>query len=207
MWVGGIEMKIEEAIKELDKTKKNFKQSYDLIINLKNIDLKKPENRISKEIILPYEKGRPASVCVLSENFGINKEEIERIANSKRDIKKFVKRYEFFLASPDLMPFIGKTLGKYLAPQGKMPQPLPPNLSKEQINNLIKTKERSVRVRLKSSLNIQVMVGKEGMKNEEIVENIKTVLKEITAMLPKARAQIKDVLLKKTMSKPIKIEF
>jgi len=204
--VGGNKMKIEEALKALKESKRNFKQKIDLIINLKNIDLKKPENRIKKEIILPYGKGEPAKVCVISED-NFSKEKIEALAQSKKEAKKFVKSYDFFLASPSLMPVIGKSLGKYMAPLDKIPQPLPPNATNDVIENIIKIKEKSVKFALKSGLNIQLSVGNEDMKDEEIIENIKTVIKEVEKALPKGSAQIKNIMIKKTMSKPIKIDI
>lgn len=200
-------MKIDEALKELENKKRNFEQTYDLIINLKNIDLSKPENKIKKEIVLPHGKGKPSKVCVISEKNGFTKEKIESLGSNKKEAKKFVKSYDFFLATPTLMPIIGKALGKYLAPKNKMPQPIPPNASEEEIEKIVKIKERSVRFALKSELNIQVPVGKEGMPLQQIKENIIAVLKEVVASLPKGRAQIKNVLIKKTMSKPIKIDL
>ena len=200
-------MKIEDALKELEKEKRNFQQTYDLIINLKNIDLKKPENRIKKEIVLPHGRGKPAKICVVTESNGFTKEKLESLASSKKEAKKFVKSYDFFLASPTLMPIIGKTLGKYLAPRDKMPQPIPPNATKEDLERIIKIKERSIKVALKSGLNIQVPVGIEGMPLEQIAENVKTVLREVINALPKKRAQIKNAMIKKTMSKPIKIDI
>jgi len=199
-------MKIEEAIEKLKESKRGFNQTYDLILNLRNIDLKKPENRISKEIALPHGRGKPVSVCIFSDKFGIGKSKIEEMAENKKNAKKLAKRYDFFLASADLMPTIGRILGRYLAPAGKMPQPFPPNLAKEQIEALSKRKEMSIRVNLKTSPHIQVPVGTEGMETEQIKENVDTVLKEVIDALPKGRSQIKNILLKKTMSKPIKIE-
>lgn len=200
-------MKIDEALKELEDKKRNFEQTYDLIINLKNIDLSKPENKIKKEIVLPYGKGKPAAVCVISEKRGFTKEKIEAIGNNKKEAKKFAKSYDFFLATPTLMPIIGKALGKYLAPKNKMPQPIPPNASDEEIEKIVKMKERSVRFALKSELNIQIPVGKEGMSSENIKSNIISAVKDVVASLPKGRAQIRNVMIKKTMAKPIKIDL
>lgn len=205
--VGGVDMKLENALKELEKEKRNFEQTYDLIINLKNIDLSKPENKIKKEIVLPYGKGKPAKVCVISEKKGFTKEKIEALGASKKEAKKFAKSYDFFLATPTLMPIIGKAIGKYLAPKNKMPQPIPPNATDEDIEKMIKIKEKSIRFALKSELNIQLPVGKESMPLEHIIENVKTVLKEVISSLPKGKAQIKNIMIKKTMSKPIKIDL
>jgi len=200
-------MKIEEAIENLKKEKRNFDQTFDLIINLRNIDLKKPENRITKEIALPHGKGKDAKVGIFSDKFGIGKAEIEKLAKNKKDAKKLAKEYDFFIATADLMPLIGKSLGRFLAPRGKMPQPIPPIFTKEQIDKIIEKKKKSILVRVKTSPQIQVPVGKQSMDTKAIKENVQHVLKEVIAALPKGRAQIKDVYLKVTMSKPIKIEW
>ncbi|MEM5779396.1 MAG: hypothetical protein QXJ96_03185, partial [Candidatus Aenigmatarchaeota archaeon] len=156
---------------------------------------------------LPYGKGKSAAVCVISEKRGFTKEKIEAIGNNKKEAKKFAKSYDFFLATPTLMPIIGKALGKYLAPKNKMPQPIPPNASDEEIEKIVKMKERSVRFALRSELNIQIPVGKEGMELEHIKSNIISAVKDVIASLPKGRAQIKNVMIKKTMTKPIKIDL
>ncbi len=201
-------MKIEEAVKELKKEKKRkFDQTVDLIINLKNIDLKKPENRIKKEIELPHGRGKDAKVGIFSEKFGIGKAKIEEISKDKKKAKKLAKEYDFFIATADLMPFIGKTLGRYLAPRGKMPQPVPPTFTKEQIDKIIEKKKKSILINVKTSPLIQVPVGKESMDEKEIIENVEHVLKSVVNALPKGRSQIKSVYLKLTMSKPIKIEW
>lgn len=201
-------MKIEEAITELKKTEqRKFDQTYDLIINLKNIDIKKPENKISKEIMLPHGKGKPVSVFVFSEQNGINKARLEEMAANKKEAKKLSKQYDFFLGTPELMPLIGKTLGRYLAPLGKMPQPIPPNATEEMINAIKKRKENAVRLRIRNMPAFQVPVGTQSMKDEHIKENVETVLREAIAALPKGRSQIKNVSIKLTMSKPIKIDY
>jgi len=201
-------MKIEEAIEKLKAEKKRkFNQTYDLIINLKNIDLKNPENRITKEIVLPHGRGKDVNVCVISDRFGVTKKEIEELAKSKKELKKFAKKYDFFLADASLMMFIGKEIGKYLSPAGKMPQPIPPNFTKEQIDEIMKKKKNVVKIKLKTTPVIQLQTGVESMEPEKIKENVDAIIKDVIAALPKARAQIKSVLLKLTMSKPVRIDF
>ena len=51
---------IEKGIKEMrDKTKKrNFVQGIDLMLALKDVDVKKPENRLNDELVLPVDLGK-----------------------------------------------------------------------------------------------------------------------------------------------------
>ena len=206
-----ITMKIEEAINQLKGSKRNFVQTYDLIINLKNIDMKKPENNFSKEVQLPHGTGKEISVCVISENIKegenydvLRKSDIENI--DKKEAKKIARKYDFFLCEAPLMVLVGKNLGRYLGPKGKMPKPIPPNAGPSLINPLVEIAKKSVRIVAKGSPTIHTFVGKENMKDEEIKENIKKVIEEVEKTLPKGRSQIKSVLLKLTMSKPVKID-
>ncbi len=202
-------MDIKSAIKELRNSKKrNFKQTFDLIINLKNIDLKKPENRITKQIVLPHGRGKDVKIGIISDNLKgdnvITSETLNKLAKNKKDAKKLVRSYEFFVAEAPLMLTVGKTIGRYLGPLGKMPKPFPPGANPEK---MIEDLKKSILIKVKDNPTIQCPVGTEDMKDEEIEENVKHVFEQIVSSLPKKRAQIKDVYLKLTMSKPIKIDI
>jgi len=107
--------------------KRNFSQSFDLIVNLKLIDLKKPDNRINEIFALPKGRGKDAEVVFFTDSIKdvgctiYNSNDIERLAISKREVKKIANSTDFFLSEPKLMPAIGKSLGRVLAPRGKMP--------------------------------------------------------------------------------------
>jgi large subunit ribosomal protein L1 len=179
-----------------------------LIISLKEFDIKKPENRFSEDVVLPHGKGKEAEVVVFSDSVKdvdckvLTTEDVNRLAKSKRTAKKLVSTTDFFLAEPKLMPIIGKVLGAYLAPRGKMPKMFTPN----EIKNLVKNYKKSVRLRVKDSPVVQCVVGKENMKDEEIAENIQEVIKTLEAKLPKGKHNIGNIMLKLTMGKPVKIE-
>src|SRR3989344_2423185 len=76
-------MKIEQAIEELKKSKKrNFSQTYDMIVILRNLDLKKPENRFSKEVLLPHGRGKDVEVGIISDSIPqaiLNKDSLNNI--------------------------------------------------------------------------------------------------------------------------------
>ena len=83
-----------KSIKEKSK-KRNFSQSYDLIINLRNLNLKKPEEKIDMFVTLPHKRGKKIKICGLlgAELYteGKNCDKLiqkEEFANlQKRDIK------------------------------------------------------------------------------------------------------------------------
>ncbi|MEA3457831.1 MAG: 50S ribosomal protein L1, partial [Candidatus Thermoplasmatota archaeon] len=127
--------KILEESKKLDR---KFKQNVDVVINLKNVDLSIPKNRVDEEIILPNGRGIEAKVAIFASgelalkskkhvDLLIKPEEIEDLSGDKKAFKKITDSHHFFIAEAPLMPTIGKTLGTVLGPRGKMPRPVPPN--------------------------------------------------------------------------------
>lgn len=202
---------ILKAIEQLRKEskKRNFDQSIDLIINLKNFDIKKES--INLILTLPYPIKKPKILAFLNKKSKIidciTKQEIDNY-KEKKDIKKLVKEYDFFIAHASLMPILASKFGKYLGPSGKMPSPqlgIIKEEKDEEIKELIPIFERTVKIRTKEP-SIKFCVGKESMKDEEIAENIIYSYNKILSSLQKGKEQIKNVLIKFTMSKPIKIK-
>jgi len=201
---------ILEAIRKAREVskKRNFEQTFDLIVNLRAIDTKKPENRINEIVELPYEIGKEIKVVVFSDDIKeldgvkiINSKEIEEIAKNKRLAKKLAKNTDFFIADPKLMPIVAKNLGKFLAPRGKTPKPIVGDVKK-----MVESLKKSVRIRIKDAPVIQCPIGTESMKDEEIEANVIKILKFLEEKLPKGKANIKNVIIKLTMGKPIKVE-
>ena len=205
-------MDIVEKLKEAkEKSKKRkFTQTWDLIINLKNIDLKKPENRFSGNVILPHEIGKDIKICVITDSLAKKAEELgvkvlrkEDLKNiDKKEVKRLAKEYDYFLGEVTLMPLIGKTLGPVLGPRGKMPKPFPPTAD---IEKLIEMGKKSFSVNVKIPV-IQGAVGTENLEEEKVKENIEAVLDFVIKNLPKGERQIKSVYAKLTMGKPVKLK-
>jgi len=199
---------IVELIKKLRKNskKRNFVQTFDLIINLKDFDIKKPENRIDDFVVLPSGRGKKAKIVVFSDTKSdigckvLATEDIETIARDKKAVKKFANETDFFLAEPKMMPIIGKFLGQVLGPRGKMPKPVAGD-----VKELVKKLEDSVRIVVRKNPIIQTIVGIESMKDEDIAKNVKAVIDFVEKKLPKGKQNIKSIYLKLTMSKPVRI--
>lgn len=203
--------KILSAIKQLRETgsKRNFSQSIDLIVSLREFDLKKSENKFADEVVLPHGRGKEANIVVFSDTIKdageasiLTGEDLNSLAKNKRSAKKLVSATDFFLSEPKLMPVIGKILGQFVGPRGKLPK-----LVADDVKAVVKNLRKSVRVRVKDAPVVQCLVGKENMKDEEIAENAEAVLKFLEIKLPKGKTNIGRVMLKTTMSKPVKIEM
>lgn len=201
--------KILHALKTVRESskKRNFPQTFDLIINLKEIDLKKPENKINEEFQLPHGKGEESVVSVFSDTQFVagakvyNSADIDRFSKNRRSARKVAQESDFIYAEPKLMALVGKTFGQFLGPKGKIPKVLAGDPKV-----LLKGLTNAVRIRIKDAPVIQFPVGKETMTDEQVAENIEEVLKHLQTKLPGGKSNIGEVLLKLTMSKHVKVE-
>lgn len=201
---------IKEA-KAVDKDRK-FKQSVEMYVILKDIDVKKGFS-INETVQLPKKPSTPTTVCVMaggdmglkakSANADrvISGEEINSLASNKREARKFINNYDFFLADTQLMTTVGKVLGQLLGPRGKMPVPVPYNVPIEPFLNRFRS---SIRVKVKNSLSLSCKIGDETMSDEDLAANAHAVLNAIEKKLPNGDKNIRRIIFKTSMGKPIK---
>ncbi|MBS7607683.1 50S ribosomal protein L1 [Candidatus Bathyarchaeota archaeon] len=210
---------IINALKEVkEKTgKRNFTQSVELIVTLQDIDMKSPEGRLQENVELPHPPPeKPNKMCVIATgelalkakranaDLVIDKEELEALAGKKKETRKIANEYDFFLAEAPLMPLVGKVLGAVLGPRGKMPIPVPPTAD---IESLLNKYRKTVVIRMRNQPVIQCRVGTENMNEEELAENIQTILKVIEGKMKRGIKNIKSIHIKTTMGAPVKIKL
>ncbi len=205
-----IAVKVKEA-RESPK-KRKFNQTWDLIISLKGIDLKKPENRLNLEHQLPEGRGKQVKVGVIADSLAtkareeadlvVVKEEIDALSKDVKRVKAMIDEHDWFFGEMSLMPLIGKTLGQLMGPKGKMPKPLPPNAN---IKTFIENAKKTIRIRLTTTPVIQVPVGSEDMDDEKIANNANSVINFVKEKLPKGKNNIRAVYIKLTMGKAVKL--
>lgn len=204
---------VQKAIEESKKLERKFKQSVDVVINLKNIDMNDAKNRIEDEVMLPHGRGIDAKLALFASgdlalkskthvDLLIKPEEIEELAKDKKKFKKIADEYDFFIAEAPLMPTIGKTLGIILGPRGKMPKPVPPNID---IANMAKSLRKTVKVRSKTTKTIHAIVGREEMNAQHIADNIDAILKRLEGKLERGKLNIGSVYVKTSMGPPMRI--
>ncbi|MBP1662334.1 MAG: ribosomal protein [Thermoplasmatales archaeon] len=204
---------VQKALEESKKLERKFKQSVDVVINLKNIDMNDAKNRIEDEVLLPHGRGTDAKLAIFASgdlalkskshvDLLIKPEEIEELAKDKKKFKKIADEYDFFIAEAPLMPTIGKTLGIILGPRGKMPKPVPPTID---ITGIAKNLRKTVKVRSKTTKTIHATVGQEEMSTEHIAENIDAILKRLEGKLERGKMNIGSVYVKTSMGPPMRI--
>lgn len=198
---------VGEILEESKKLERKFKQNIDIVINLKNLDLSIPKNRIDEELILPHGKGVKSKIAIFASgelavkskshvDLLIKPEEIGDLSKDKKKFKKMVGEHDFFIAEAPLMPTIGKTLGTVLGPRGKMPKPVPPNAD---ISGMVKNLHNTIKLRSKASKTFHAVAGNESMSKEDISDNINVIIKRLEASLDRGRMNIGSVYIKTTM--------
>jgi len=210
----------KQAIETVKKNspKRKFTQSFDLVINLKDLNLKDPAQQVDIFIPLHYSKGRKTKICALvgpeletaakdACDFVVKQNEFGKYAKDKKLVKKLANDYDFFIAQADLMADVAKSFGRVFGPKGKMPNPkagcvVPPNANIKQVYERL---QNTVRIVAKTSPSIQVIVGNEEMKEEEVLDNIMTVYNQVIHHLPAEKNNIKAILLKLTMGTSVKV--
>ena len=207
-----------ESIKQAkEKSKKRkFSQSIELIINLQDIDMKKPESKIQELIELPYAVGKQTKICVFASgelalkarkagaDLVMERRELQALAGDKKRRKALAQTYDFFIAEAPLMPLIGKILGSALGPKGRMPTPVPPTAN---IAEHIKKCRKTVMMRLRGQPVLQCRIGTDEMPEEQVVENIQTVLRRLEGRLKRGFRNVESICIKTTMGQPVKIKI
>ena len=200
---------LKQALVELRKDKeRKFDQTVDLIINLQKYDIKK--NQINVFVTIPH-KVKDKKICGFLE---AKNKEVDTILgeefkkyHDKKKLKKLVESYDFFIAQASLMPKVATTFGKALGPAGKMPSPqlgILVNANDKVIEEIKDKVNTSIKIRTKES-SIKLPIGKVSMKDEDIIGNILAVYSAILKVLTRNKENIKNIEIKFTMTKPVKI--
>jgi large subunit ribosomal protein L1 len=196
-----------------ESTKRKFTQSAELTLVLKDIDIKKGFN-LGEVVVLPHKQKKEPSICVIAtgdmgsraRKAGIDEvmdpAELDRLGTNRREARKVVRKHDFFLADTTQMTAIGRSLGQFLGPKGKMPTPLPYGAPVDSIAARFKN---SVRVRAKNQLNVSAKIGDEKMDDKQLAENASAIIAAIEKKLPQGEKNIRNAMVKFTMGKQSKL--
>jgi large subunit ribosomal protein L1 len=206
-----------DAVKEAKEKsgQKKFDQTVDLILDIKEIDMKAPEGKIQEVVELPHGSAKPNKICVVASGETalkarranadnvIERADLDGLAGKKKDLRKIASDYDVFIAEASLMPTVGRTLGPVLGPRGKMPVPIPPNAD---VAALIAKHRKTIVVRMRNQPIIQTTVGTQSQSDEELVDNIQAVLRVLEGKLKRGLKNIDVMFIKTSMGTPVKIK-
>ncbi len=202
---------IEKALSEREE--RNFEESVDLAINLRDLDLSQPDNRVDIELVLPAGTGQETKVVVIADGETavraedvadrvIRPDELEDLADDESTAKDLADEMSFFIAETDYMQDIGRYLGTILGPRGKMPSPIEPD---DDVVEEIERLKGTVSLRSGDRRTFHTSVGTEEMDPEDIADNIEAVMRRLTADLEKGELNLDSVYVKTTMGPAMEV--
>lgn len=204
---------VREAKEKSEKRK--FNQSVELVLGLREVDMKSSEGKIQEIVELPFSPAKTNRICVIgggemamkarkaNADLVIERAELDGLAGRKKELRKIAADNDFFIAEAPLMPLVGKVLGPVLGPRGKMPVPVPPTAD---IASLLAKHRKTVIVKVRNQPLMQCRIGTEDMKEEELTENIQAVLRVLEGKLKRGMKNIKFASIKTSMGKPVRIK-
>jgi len=199
---------VEAILKHSTEKKRNFTETIELQVALKNYDPNK-DKRFSGTVRLPLAPKKKFTICIIGDQKHIDEakklgvpalsqDDLKKLKKDKKLVKKLANQYDAFLASATLIRMIPRLLGPGLNKAGKFPAVLGAN---EDILEKIEATKASIKFQLKSkkALCLGVAVANVGMKQEEVVASITLAVNFLVSLLSKNWQQVKRLYIKSTM--------
>ena len=206
---------IEQAVSSAleDAPPRNFRETVDLAINLRDLDLDDPSNRVDTGVVLPEGTGQETSIVVFAEGETalraedaaddvLDGDDLEELGDDDDEAKDLADETDFFIAEQDMMQDIGRYLGTVLGPRGKMPEPLDPD---DDVVEVVNRMKNTVQLRSRDRRTFHTRVGAEDMDAENIADNIDVILRRLHAELEKGPLNIDSVFVKTTMGPAVEV--
>merc|ERR1711872_928072 len=201
---------VQELLKHSTETKKrNFLETVDLQIGLKNYDPQK-DKRFSGTVKLRHIPKPKMQVCILGDQAHCDEakskgmpfmsvDDLKKLNKNKKLVKKLAKKYDAFLASESLIKQIPRLLGPGLNKAGKFPTMLTHSDDMVAKVNDIKA---TVKFQMKKVLCLNVAVGNVGMTEDQIVQNLNLSINFLVSLLKKNWQNVRSLYIKSTMGAP-----
>eukprot|EP00467_Chlorarachnion_reptans_P014389 CAMPEP_0114510782 /NCGR_PEP_ID=MMETSP0109-20121206/13995_1 /TAXON_ID=29199 /ORGANISM="Chlorarachnion reptans, Strain CCCM449" /LENGTH=220 /DNA_ID=CAMNT_0001690161 /DNA_START=14 /DNA_END=676 /DNA_ORIENTATION=- len=199
---------IAEIKKFAEEKKRNFLETVELQIALKNYDPSK-DKRFSGSIALPSCPRKTFSICVIGneKHIGEGKElgvdtlsvdDVKKMKKNKKLVKKLAKKYDAFLASSTLIKKLPRLMGPGLSKAGKFPSGITNN---ENMSAKIDELKSTIKFALKSkkTMCMGVPVGQVNMADADLKTNITMSVNKLVSLLKKNWQNVKRLYLKSTM--------
>lgn len=209
------DQEIEEAVSRAleESPPRNFRETVDLAVNLRDIDLNDPSNRVDESVVLPEGTGQETSIVVFADGETavraeevaddvLSPEELADLGDNDDEAKDLAGDTDFFLAEEALMQDIGRYLGTVLGPRGKMPDPISPD---DDVVEMVERLKNSVMIRSGDRRTFHTRVGAEDMSAEEIADNIDVIIRRLEADLEKGPLNLDSIYVKTTMGPAVEV--
>ncbi|MBV8580088.1 MAG: 50S ribosomal protein L1 [Candidatus Eremiobacteraeota bacterium] len=187
-----------------------FDETVEIHIRL-GVDPKKSDQNVRGTVNLPHGTGRTVRVIAFAKGDAAKAAEaagadvvgeadlIERVKGGFAD-------FDVAVATPDMMPAIGKELGRILAQ--KMPNPKAGTVSPNIGGAVRDIKAGKVEYRLDKTGIVHTIVGKASFNEQQITENLSVLLDAIVRAKPSAAkgTYLRSITLTSTMGPGVKVD-
>ena len=202
-----------EAIKILKENKyANFDETLEVAINL-GIDSNKTDQGIRGVTSLPKGTGKSVNVAVLTKG---DKQKEAKDAGAdlvgENDLIESISSgkisFDLLIASPDMMPSIGK-VAKILGPKGLMPNPKLGTVTPDIASAVKNAKAGQVQFKKDKSGIVHAGIGKMSFDENDLLENLKFFYSSINKSKPETvkGSFIKKVTIASTMGVGLEINL
>jgi large subunit ribosomal protein L1 len=205
---------VEAVSRALDEAPpRNFRETVDLAINLRDLDLNDPANRVDESVVLPSGTGQDTKIVVFASGETalraedvadqvLSGDDLEDLGDDTDAAKDLANETDFFVAEASMMQDIGRYLGTVLGPRGKMPTPLQPD---DDVVETVNRMKNTVQLRSRDRRTFHTRVGAEDMTADEIAENIDVIVRRLEANLEKGPLNIDGIYVKTTMGPSVEV--
>ena len=205
---------VDAVSRALDEApQRNFRETVDLAINLRDLDLNDPSKRVDESIVLPAGTGQETQIVVFATGETALRAEdvadqvmdgndLEDLGDDSDAAKDLADETDFFVAEADMMQDIGRYLGTVLGPRGKMPTPLQPD---DDVVEVVNRMKNTVQLRSRDRRTFHTRVGAEDMTSDDIAENIDVIVRRLEATLEKGPLNIDGIYVKTTMGPSVEV--
>lgn len=187
-----------------------FNETVEIHIKL-GVDPKKSDQNVRGTVNLPHGTGRTVKVIAFAKGDAARAAEAAGAdVVGEQDLIERVKAgftdFDVAVATPDMMPSIGRELGRILAQ--KMPNPKSGTVTPNIANAVKEIKSGKVEYRLDKTGIVHTIVGKASFGENELTENVATLLDAIVRAKPAAAkgTYLKSITLTSTMGPGVKVD-
>ncbi|MEE2956858.1 MAG: 50S ribosomal protein L1 [Pseudomonadota bacterium] len=202
-----------DAVKLLkENSKVNFDETIEVSMNL-GIDPRHADQNVRGVISLPNGTGKSVRVAVFAK--GDKAEEAKKAGadivgadDLAEKINKGEIEFERCIATPDMMPVVGK-LGKILGPRGMMPNPKLGSVTQDVSQAIQNAKGGQVEYRVEKAGIIHAGVGKVSFGEDALMDNIRALVDAVSKAKPSGAkgTYIKQISVCSTMGPSIKLDI
>ena len=206
--------KLYDAVEATQIVKRNAKAKFDETIEIHirlGVDPKKSDQNVRGTVQLPHGTGQTVRVIAFAK--GDKAKEAQAAGADEvgdQDLIDKVKggftEFDVAVATPDMMPAIGKELGRILAQ--KMPNPKSGTVSPNIGSAIKEIKAGKVEYRLDKTGIVHTIVGKASFAENQRAENVATLLDALMRAKPSASkgTYLKSITLASTMGPGVKLD-